>query len=125
MIEVGSITFTSTGNQSIYLNNITGTPTWVIFFTGGKYGVNETTNARGGFGASDIGNYQFASANLKNGSGSFTRTYPGTDSFVLLDGASGNPAVRGDVTGAAPGQIDVNLTNVDANFQVFVICGDN
>lgn len=118
IVEPFSVSFGSTGSQGISLNNITNVD-GVIFMTGGKYGVNETANSRQGFGASDDGGYQFASGLLKNSSGNFTRNYPGIQSFAVLDGASGNPAVLGNVTGFSSGQIDVDIDNADSNFQIF------
>lgn len=129
MTELGSISFGATGATTISLNNITGTPKGIQFLTGGKFGTNETANARQGFGAATNDgaggvDYQFASAELVNNNGKFTRNYPGTDAFVILDGSSGNPAVRGDVTGFSAGTVSVNITNADSTFQIFFIVWD-
>lgn len=129
MVETGSTAFGSTGSGNISLNNITGTPKWIQFFTGGKAGTNETTNARQGAGAAvndGAGgvDYQWATASLTNSSGKFSRNYPGTQSFVVLDGASGNEVVKGHVTGFQAGQINVSLDAASSLYDIFFICGD-
>lgn len=117
VIEAGSFSTAGTGATALSLSKITGVPKGIIFFSGGKFGVNETTNARLGHGFSDD-TYQWAATMLRNSSNYFSRMYPGSDSFVVLDGASGNPAVRGDVTSFAAGQVNLNITNHDSSFQV-------
>lgn len=122
-----AVSFGSTGAQTIFLNNSSLTPKAIIWFTGGKYNTNENTNARGGVGMTDVVNgYQASTAHLKNSTGPFVRNYPSTESFAILDGSSGNPNVRGHVTGVAAGEIDVTIDNADINFQVFgLVIGDD
>lgn len=129
MVETGSTAFGSTGSDNISLNNITGTPQWIQFFTGGKAGTNETNNARQGAGAatndgSDGVDYQWATASLVNNNGRFSRNYPGSQSFVVLDGSSGNEVVKGHVTSFQAGQINVSLDVASSLYDVFFICGD-
>lgn len=122
MFEAGSISFGATGNTTFSLNTISGTPKGIIFFTGGKFGVNETTNARLGHGMADNGNYEWAATELVNSSGDFSRMYSGTDCFVVLDGAAGNPIVRGDFVSFGAGTVTVHLTNANSNYQIgFVV----
>lgn len=117
VVEAGSVTFGTTGAHTISLGTITGVPKGVLFFTGSKFGVNETATGRQGSGFSDS-NYEWATAMLENASGKFTRNYPGTEAFAVLDGTSGNPVVLGSVTSFGTAQINVNLTNADSNYQI-------
>jgi|ERR1044072_314226 hypothetical protein len=122
--ETGSFAYSSTGNKTLLLTDPSLTPTWIQFFTGGKFGVNETTNHRTGYGHADA-NYQWAIAGLNNASGKFSRDYGGTDAFVILDGTSGNPVVRGDVVSFGTGQVNIHLTNANSAYNVYYICGDS
>lgn len=130
MIEIGSQSFGSTGAQSISMNIISGVPDGILFFGGGKSNVNETANARNSMGvAMNDGSggvaYQMAFASLVNNSGKFSREYAGTDAFVALDGASGNEATQGDVTGFVSGAVNVNLTVANSNFRFGYVAWKN
>lgn len=116
--ELIATTLSATGAQAIALNVITGTPDMVIFFTGGRFGLNETSNARLGIGGADA-NYQFALTELINSGGYFSRNYPGTKALCILDTTTPAEAVKGSVTGFSPGQVDINVDNASSNFQVF------
>lgn len=89
----GPITFSSTGDVTVPLPY---TPSYIVFTTGGKQGVNEVTSARQGQGFASP-DYQWATASLTNASGYFSRIYPGTQSFAVLDGSTGAPLVLGKV----------------------------
>lgn len=128
MVETGSAAFGSTGATSILLNNITGVPQWIQCYTGGKVGTNETTNARNGAGAavndgSNGVDYQWATASLVNANGKYSRNYPGTYAFVVLD-STGAEVVKGKVTGFAAGQINVQLDAASSLYDIFFVCGD-
>lgn len=122
MIEVGSVTFGDTGEQTILLNG-SFTPNWVIFVTGGLFGANESVNARGGIGIATL-DYEWAMAHLVNSSTKSSRNYPGEQAFAVLDGSGGAPTVLGSVTGFDEGEIDVDITDANDEFQIGLICGD-
>lgn len=111
----GPITFGTTGTVNV---GIGFTPSGVMFSTGGKYSVNETTNSRHGAGFATP-DYQWATAELTNTSGYFTRNYLNTACFAVLDGSSGNPVVKGSIT-AWGSTITFNITDASSNFPVFM-----
>lgn len=111
----GPITFPSTGDITVPLP---ATPTRIEFTTGGKWSVNETTNSRSGQGHANP-SYQWATANLSNASGYFSRIYPNTQAFAILDGASGNPVVLGKVKTWSSNLV-FTITNANSNWPVFM-----
>ena len=111
----GPITFSSTGDITVPLPYV---PSYIEFSTGGKAGINEVTNARSGEGYASP-SYQYAMGELTNASGYFTRTYPGTDAFVILDGPTGAPIVKGKVKTWATNCV-FTLTDASSQFQVYM-----
>lgn len=111
----GPITFSSTGDVTVVLPYA---PSYITFSTGGKQGVNEVTNARQGAGFASP-NYQWAHASLTNDSGYFSRIYPGTQAFAVLDGTTGAPLVLGKVKTFAANCV-FTITNASSLVPVFM-----
>lgn len=80
--------------------------------------MNETTNSRHGSGGATP-DYQWATAELTNSSGYFTRDYLNDACFAVLDGASGNPVVKGSITSWGS-TITFNITNASSLYPVFM-----
>lgn len=112
----GPITFSSTGSTTVPLPF---TPSALSFYTGSKFGVNETTNARSGAGFATA-DYQWATAQLTNASGKFTRNYLNDACFAILDGVSGNPIVKGSLVSINTNSVTFNIANASSLFQVFM-----
>ena len=111
----GAITFSTTGLVTV---SLPFTPSRFEFVTGGKYGVNETTNARHGKGYASS-SYQWCTAELANVNGYFTQTLLNTACFLVLDG-SGVPAVKGSLSSIGTNSVTFNLTNASALFPVLM-----
>ena len=111
----GQITFSSTGDITVPLPYV---PSYIEFITGGKAGINEVTNARSGQGFASPSN-QFAVAELTNASGYFTRVYPNTYGFAILDGPVGDPIVLGKVKTWAANCV-FTLTYASSQFPIYM-----
>jgi len=111
----GPITFNSTGLVTLALPF---TPSRIEFTTGGKYSVNETTNARHGKGYASS-SYQWCTASLSNVNGYFTQTLLNTACFLILDG-SGVPAVKGSLSSIGANSVTFNVTNASSLFPIFM-----
>lgn len=111
----GPITFSSTGDITVPLPFV---PSYIEFSTAGKQGINEVTSARSGQGFASPA-YQWAVASLSNSSGNFSRAYPGTDAFAILDGGVGAPIVKGKVKTWAANLV-FTITDASSQFQVYM-----
>lgn len=111
----GPITFASAGDITVPLPF---TPSRIEFHIGGKHSVNEVTHSRSGVGHANP-SYQWATAEMTNASGYFTRNYLGTHSFAILDGAVGNPVVRGKVKTWSSNLV-ITVTEASSLYPVFM-----